>query len=109
MLIILFKVTNFAVVDMQAAEALCIGKNTAILQQRHVAAYRRYITARLLRCNMDETHAVCAKLRDCNSRHDHQWIFCNACMLWFHYECQGLTRKPRKKHYLCIKCVSSAC
>jgi DDE superfamily endonuclease len=51
---------------------------------------------------------VC-KVRCCDDNYKRKWIQCQQCLVWFHYDCQGLDDKARKSicSFICVSCADS--
>ena len=35
-------------------------------------------------------------------------VFCDRCLIWYHFTCHGLKRKPRTAHWYCDYCIEKA-
>ena len=46
---------------------------------------------------------VC-KVRCCDDDYQRNWIQCQECQVWYHYDCQGLNDRDRLNNFTCIAC-----
>lgn len=49
---------------------------------------------------------VC-RMRCCGDKYKRKWIQSQQCLVWFHYDCQGLDDKARKpvRSFICVSCA----
>ena len=47
---------------------------------------------------------VC-RVRCCDDKYKQKWIQCQQCLVWFHYDCQGLDDKAHS--FICVSCADS--
>lgn len=40
--------------------------------------------------------------------HTEESIICDACLLWYHFRCVGLTSQPKSRHWFCRSCFAAS-
>ncbi|XP_038072134.1 uncharacterized protein LOC119740782 [Patiria miniata] len=91
------------------AEAILAKKPQVIMRQQHVPMYRRYIKDCIVHNTITAADGRCACSTCCQPKtRTLQWIQCDNCDLWFHFECVDLSNvNLHLDRYYCADCTAT--
>ncbi|XP_019630305.1 PREDICTED: uncharacterized protein LOC109474452 [Branchiostoma belcheri] len=84
------------------AESLACNRDLDSMGQDDVPAFLLGVKKQLAD-NSDAVDARCARLEHCSAPEACSWLQCDNCHQWLHFECAGLTKKPRGS-FICLQC-----
>lgn len=91
------------IADVENISIKCIDENVSLARVRKYFKRNAWdFIMKLVESVRENSKWYCAVC--CNELDSGESIGCDACLDWYHLKCSGLSRKPKKKIWICRNC-----